>query len=143
MRREKPDVVHTHTAKAGTLGRLAARRAGIERIVHTFHGHVFQGYFSPAKARAFLAVERYLGKRTDAIVALSPRLKDELIELRVGSPDKIAVVPLGFDLEPFERADGAAFRQEMGAGPDTVVVGIVGRLTAIKNHELFLKAAAC
>lgn len=142
MRRERPDVVHTHMAKAGTLGRLAARLARVPRTVHTYHGTIFEHYFSPAKARLYLAAERALARRTDALVALSPRLKDDLLRLHIGRPERIEVIPLGFELESYAGADGRAFRREIGVEEGAPLVGIVGRLTAVKNHGLFLRAAA-
>jgi glycosyltransferase involved in cell wall biosynthesis len=142
MRRERPDVVHTHMAKAGTLGRLAARLARVPRTVHTYHGTVFERYFSPPKARLFLAAERALARRTGALVALSPRLKADLARLRIGRPERIEVIPLGLELESYAGADGRAFRREIGIDENAPLVGIVGRLAAIKNHELFLGAAA-
>jgi glycosyltransferase involved in cell wall biosynthesis len=146
MRRERPHVVHTHTAKAGTLGRLAAVAARVPVRVHTFHGHVFSGYFSPTKTRAFLAIERALARVTDRIIAISESQRRDLSELYRVAPDaKFAVVPLGLDLSRFAEVpdepplDGV--RAEFGVQSAEVVVGIVGRLTAIKNHKLFLDAA--
>ena len=84
LRRERPLVLHTHTAKAGTLGRLAALATGVPVRVHTFHGHVFRGYFSPLVTRAFLAVERFLARHTDRIIAISDSQKHELAEVLAG-----------------------------------------------------------
>ncbi len=142
--REKPDVIHTHTAKAGTLGRLAAIATGIPIRVHTFHGHVFQGYFSPSVTRIFLCIERFLARHTDCIVAVSDSQKHELAEIyRIAPADKISVIPLGFDLGPFLRVNGrdGIFRNSLGCGTDTFLVGWVGRLTAIKDPDLFLTCA--
>jgi glycosyltransferase involved in cell wall biosynthesis len=146
MRRERPHIVHTHTAKAGTLGRLAALAARVPVRVHTFHGHVFSGYFGPAKTRMFLAIERALARATHRIVAVSESQRRELSEpYRVAPASKIEVVSLGLDLSPFAAVPNTppvgGVRAEIGAGPDELVVGIVGRLTAIKNHRLFLDAA--
>ncbi len=140
----KPDVVHTHAAKAGTLGRLAAFECGVPVTLHTFHGHVFHSYFGPLKTRFYLEVERYLAKRTSRIVAISNEQKRELGEVyKVCDPNKIQVVPLGFDLNRFmedqinKRID---FRAHYKIADDEVAVGIVGRLVPIKNHPLFLEA---
>lgn len=144
MRRVRPHVVHTHTAKAGTLGRLAAILAGVPVRVHTFHGHVFDGYFSPAKTRAFLAVERALARRTERILTVSDHVRDELLALGIGRPEQVTVVPLGLDLDPFTQsaAQRGALRRELGVGDDAPLVGIVARLVPIKAHEVFLDAAA-
>lgn len=145
MRRYQPDVVHTHTAKAGFTGRIAAWLAGVPVIVHTFHGHVFRGYFSPAKTRLFLLLERLTARMSDAVITLTEALKREIAdEFHVTRSDRIVVLPLGFDLSPFlsaERRNGA-FRREWGVADDALLIGIVGRLVPVKNHALFLQAAA-
>ncbi len=140
----KPDIVHTHAAKAGALGRLAAKECGVPVIVHTFHGHVFHSYFGAAKTRFYLEVERYLAKISSKIVAISPKQKEELTETYgVCAPEKMEVVPLGFDLSRFQdnqidkRID---FRQKYQIADDEVAIAIVGRLVPIKNHSLFLNA---
>ena len=140
----KPHIVHTHAAKAGALGRLAARECGVPVLVHTFHGHVFHSYFNPLKTRFFLEAERALAKISNRIVAISDRQKKELAEVyKVCHPDKIATIPLGFDLERFEtdlvdkRID---FRHKYKIADDEIAIGIVGRLVPIKNHDLFLNA---
>jgi len=144
LMRERPDIVHTHTAKAGTLGRLAAICAGVPIKVHTFHGHIFDGYFSPMKARAFLLIERFLALFTDRVIAVSELVKDEIVnKLKVTEDSKCVVVPLGFELGRFlecEKRRGA-FRKELNVGPDALLVGIVGRLVPIKNHTMFLGVA--
>ena len=145
MRQVRPHVVHTHTAKAGTLGRLAARLTGVPVVVHTYHGHVFRGYFSPVATRLFLAVERWLARRTDRLLTVSQTVRRELLELGVGTPDRLTVVPLGLDLEPFLTVDpsgGNGLRRELGVEPGTPLVGIVARLVPIKAHEVFFAAAA-
>lgn len=140
----KPDIVHTHAAKAGAVGRLAASHSGVKVIIHTFHGHVFHSYFSPAKTRMFLEIERYLAKRTTKIVTLSEIQKHELTETyKVAPPDKFQIVPLGFDLSKFEtnkEEKRALFRKQYNLDDDEIAIGIVGRLVPIKNHALFLKA---
>ena len=139
----RPQIVHTHAAKAGTVGRLAAWLCGVPVVVHTYHGHVLRGYFSPAKERVFRAIERGMAHVTDELVAVSPRVRSELLEMGIGRSDRFSVVPLGFDLERF--TTGARFtgelRRELGLGPDTLLVGIVARLAPIKAHEVFFEAA--
>jgi len=144
FRRERPQVVHTHTAKAGLVGRLAARLAGVPVVVHTFHGHVFHGYFGPLKTRFFIFLERFLARLSDGIVTVSQGQRRELAAYSIAPLDKIRVVPLGFDLTPFLTAtaeDGADWRRRVGLPEDALLVGIVGRLTGVKNHRLFLEMA--
>lgn len=145
MQRYKPDVVHTHTAKAGFTGRVAAWLASVPVIVHTFHGHVFRGYFSPAKTRVFLLLERMTARMSDAVITLTEALRREIAdEFRVTSRERIVVLPLGFDLSPFlaaERKNGA-FRRLWNIPQDALLIGIVGRMVPVKNHALFLQAAA-
>jgi glycosyltransferase involved in cell wall biosynthesis len=144
LRRFRPHIVHTHTAKAGTLGRLAATICRVPIVVHTFHGHVFEGYFSPAKSTVFVAIERALARLTDAIVTLSPTQREAINErYRIVPRYRTYVVPLGFDLARFcvgSIAKGA-FRREIGV-IDAPLVTIVGRLTAIKDHPLLFEALA-
>jgi glycosyltransferase involved in cell wall biosynthesis len=144
VRRLRPDLVHTHTAKAGTLGRLAALLARVPVIVHTYHGHVFHGYFSAPRTRAFLAIERWLARRTDRLLTVSETVRAELLALGVGDPDRLTVVPLGLDLEGFLGCEAlrGGFRAELGVAADVPLVGIVARLAPIKAHEVFLQAAA-
>ena len=140
----KPDIVHTHAAKAGTVGRLAAMHANVPVIVHTFHGHVFHSYFSPLKTRIFLEIERYLAKKSTAIVSLSEIQKRELIdEFEITTEDKIHIIPLGFDLSKFTEnieEKRKKFRSEWNIADDEIAIGIVGRLVPIKNHDQFLWA---
>ena len=140
----KPDIVHTHAAKAGAVGRLAAIHSGVPVILHTFHGHVFHSYFGSVKTRMFLEIERYLAKRTTKIIALSELQRDELVnEFKIAPKDKFAIVPLGFDLSRFEtdkENKRKSFRAKYNIAHDEIAIGIVGRLVPIKNHELFLNA---
>lgn len=143
MRRIRPHVVHTHTAKAGAVGRAAAILAGVPVVVHTYHGHVLRGYFSPAKTALYRGIERSLAWRTDRLLAVTSRVRDELIALGVGKASQYRAVPLGFDLAPLlvaERRRGE-LRAELGVG-DAPLIGIVARLVPIKAHEVFLAAAA-
>lgn len=144
LRRERPDIVHTHTAKAGALGRLAALFAGVPIKVHTFHGHIFDGYFSPFKAKVFLLLEKFLAFFTDRIIIVSKHVKDEIVkELKITTEEKCAVIPLGLELGKFISCDKLknTFRKQINVGADTLLVGIVGRLVPIKNHKMFLSAA--
>ena len=147
MRRYRPDIVHTHTAKAGTLGRLAARLALGPRpiVVHTYHGHVLAGYFGPAKTAAFRTVERALAPLSDRLVGVSQATVDELVALRIARRTRFSVIPIGLDLDAFleaEGADGAGFRAEVGAGPDDVLAVFAGRLAPIKRVDVLLEALA-
>ncbi|HEY8548399.1 MAG TPA: glycosyltransferase [Vicinamibacterales bacterium] len=143
MREVRPHVVHTHTAKAGTLGRLAAFFRRVPVVVHTYHGHVLQGYFSPAKTRVFVGIERALARVSDELVAVSPRVREDLLRLGIGRPDHFSVVPLGLDLDRFAQAERlrGELRRELGVGADQPLVGIVARLVPIKAHEVFFEAA--
>jgi len=144
LRVERPQIVHTHTAKAGFLGRLAAQMAGVPVIIHTYHGHVLNGYYGPATSWLLKMMERGLARITDRLVAVSELVKEDLIAYRIAPAEKISVIPLGFDLEPFFncRSLRGQFRSELGLGPDIRLVGILGRIAPIKNHRLFLESAA-
>src|SRR5215213_5610332 len=144
MRRERPHVVHTHTAKAGFVGRIAARLARVPVVLHTFHGHVFHGYFSPVKTRLFLLIERLGARLSTRIITISPRLREEIAQFGVTGREPIEVIPLGFELEVFAaqgRASGG-FRRSLGLPPGAKLIGAVGRLVPIKNIPLLLEAAA-
>jgi glycosyltransferase involved in cell wall biosynthesis len=144
IRRERPHIVHTHTAKAGFLGRLAARLAGVPVILHTYHGHVLHGYYSPLKTQLLRRMENALARVTNRIVAVSAQVKNDLVAYGIASADKITVIPLGFDLDPFLSCEQyrGEFRRELGLNDGTRLVGIVGRIFPIKNHRLFLDAAS-
>jgi glycosyltransferase involved in cell wall biosynthesis len=158
FRRERPDIVHTHTAKAGTVGRIAGLfyrwltpnallgRPRACRFVHTYHGHIFHGYYGPLKTRTFVLIEKVLAKLiTDRIIVLSEQQRREINEdFGVGRAEQFSVIPLGLDTGDFAnwKERGRVFRDELGLAADDILVGIVGRLTEIKNHELFLRAAA-
>ncbi len=140
----KPDIVHTHASKAGAVGRLAAIRCKIPIIVHTFHGHVFHGYFGSFKTGIFKFIERYLAKKSTAIIAISHVQKKELVELhKICDPGKMYVIPLGFDLKRFSEnkpEKRTLFRQKYMLAEDEIAIGIIGRLAPIKNHYLFIDA---
>lgn len=139
----RPALVHTHMAKAGALGRRAARSVDASiRTVHTFHGHVLDGYFRPSVERVFIEIERRLARKTDALVAVSDEVRDALLDLRIGSPQQWRVIPLGFELDDLlavERPSGA-LRAAVGVASDTPLVGVLGRLAPIKDHATLLEA---
>ncbi len=140
----KPDIVHTHAAKPGTLGRLAAAHEKVPVIVHTFHGHVFHSYFGKVKTQLFLTVERYLAAKSTAIIAISESQKEELVnQYKICNTEKIKIVPLGFDLLRFrnhQEEQRKTFRNQYHLNDDTVAIGIIGRLVPVKNHPLFIRS---
>lgn len=142
----KPDIVHTHAAKAGAVGRMAAADLGVKAIVHTFHGHVFHSYFGPVRTALYKNIERFLARRSSRIIAISEKQKQELVEEhRICSAEKVTVIPLGFDLSRFQEEQSrkrALFRKVYGVADDEIAIGIVGRLVPIKNHDLFLDVIA-
>ena len=139
MRRTRPVIVHTHTAKAGTLGRVAAVVARVPIRVHTFHGHVLHGYFSPMVTRAVVLVERVLGSFTTHTVAVGQQVLDDLIAAKIASPGRSSVVAPGVQDPGPRPADEA--RQMLGVPTDSTVVTFVGRLTRIKRGERFVELA--
>jgi glycosyltransferase involved in cell wall biosynthesis len=144
IHRFKPDIIHTHASKAGSLGRWAAYRCKVPIIVHTFHGHVFHSYFGPTKTSMVKSVERSLAKISSSIVAISDKQKDELCNIHQIAPEeKVSVVPLGFDLNKFHEnkyEKRAQFRNEYNIDPEEIAIGIVGRIVPIKNHSFFIDA---
>jgi glycosyltransferase involved in cell wall biosynthesis len=152
LRGRRPRIVHSHAAKAGTLGRLAAllafRPSRRPFLVHTFHGHSLSGYFSSRRNALFLQIERFLARRTDRLIAVSEEIRDELAELGVAPRERFAVVPLGFDLSAFLVADSeraerrSALRADLGLPEDARVVTLVARLVPIKRVDRFLRVAA-
>jgi glycosyltransferase involved in cell wall biosynthesis len=139
IRRMRPDVLHTHTAKAGATGRIAALVAGSCRpraVVHTYHGHVLQGYFSEGRTAVYRQIERTLAKRTSALIAVSRQVKDDLVGMGIAPASRFAVIPYGFDLsgrvDPGGRLRGET-RSLLGLSESTFAVGWVGRLTDIKK----------
>ncbi len=143
MRREKPHIVHTHTAKAGFVGRFAARLARVPVVVHTFHGNVFKGYFPPHKTKLFIQIEKNLARSTDRIIVLGEQQRAEILQLGIGRAGQFRVIPLGLDLRPFLQAETlrGQLRAELGLAPETPVVGLVARLVPIKAVHLLLEAA--
>ncbi|MDH4113621.1 MAG: glycosyltransferase [Actinomycetota bacterium] len=144
IRRWRPQVVHTHLAKAGALGRLAARRMHVPVVVHTFHGHVLQQYFSDLKNAAFAAAERALAARTDALIAVAPQVRDDLLAKGIGREDQWHVVPVGVDLATLlrTRSSPEEARARLGLPTGGSVIGVVGRLAPVKDHRTFFEAAA-
>ncbi|ALO15090.1 D-inositol 3-phosphate glycosyltransferase [Salinivirga cyanobacteriivorans] len=142
----KPDIVHTHASKAGTLGRLAAISQAVPVIVHTFHGHVFHSYFSGAKTSVFKKIEQYLANKSSKIIAISNKQKQELSkEFNIAPPDKFEVIPLGFDLSRFRQDHSEkriTFRKRWNLKEDDFAISIVGRLVPVKNHKLFIESIA-
>jgi len=139
----KPDIVHTHSAKPGAVGRLAASSLNIPAIVHTYHGHVFHSYFGKLKTKFIINTERFLATKSHALIAISEKQKSELTEeFHIADKAKFKVIPLGFELKKFsENQDEKRkrFRREFNLGDDEIAIGIIGRLVPIKNHNLFLE----
>lgn len=140
----KPDIIHTHASKAGAIGRAAGIAYGKAKMVHTFHGHVFHSYFGTIKTNFYKNIERTLALKTDKIIAISNRQKIELWKKhRICSADRIAVIPLGFELEKFQQNQEEkrkVFRQKFKLEDAEVAIGVIGRLAPIKNHPLFIDA---
>ena len=163
--RERPDIIHTHTAKAGTVGRVAgwfyrwltpAVLWGRPRrcfFVHTYHGHIFHSYYGKFKTKLFLRIERILARMTDRVIVISPQQYDEIHkDFGVGrkgqfaliQEGQFAIIPLGLDLKVYSQWKSwrQAARRDLGLAESDLAVGIVGRLTEIKNHAFFLEAVA-
>jgi len=139
MREFRPHIVHTHTAKAGVLGRVAAGLTGVPVVVHTFHGHLLTGYFSPLGSHAIATVERTMARRTARLLAVGARVRDELLAAGVGRPEQYVVVPPGVDVPP--PVTRAAARAELELPPDVPTVSFVGRITGVKAPLRFLDVA--
>ncbi len=149
VRSFRPDVVHTHTAKAGFLGRLAASLAVRPRpkVVHTYHGHVLEGYFGRTKTELYRTLERAAARVSDVLVGVSRATVDDLVRLGVAPATRFRVVPLGLELDAFLELDpvpdpSAPLRRECGAQPGDVVAVFVGRLAPIKRVDIALEAVA-
>jgi len=140
----KPHIVHTHAAKAGALGRMAAFSCNVPVTLHTFHGHVFHSYFGSMQTAVYKNIERYLASRTTALVAISEKQKHELAEShKIAPASKFHVVPLGFDLEKFwtnQEEKRTEFRKKYHIEDNEIAIGIIGRLVPVKNHRMFLDA---
>jgi glycosyltransferase involved in cell wall biosynthesis len=144
---QRPRILHTHTAKAGTVGRTAAMTLGPATrplTVHTFHGHVLRGYFGPNAERGIVTAEALLARRTDLLIAVSTEVRDELLDRGIGRRGQFEVVPLGLDLAGFLAVEGpsGALRDQLGLPAGTPLVGVVGRLVGVKDHATALAAMA-
>ncbi len=141
IRKERPQILHTHTAKAGTVGRVAARLAGSRRppiVVHTFHGHVLRGYFGPVRTLFFRLLERWLAAGTTALIAVSPQVRDDLVALGVARRERFVVIRLGIELDERvapEQNGRAESRRYLGIPGDRFAVGWIGRMTAVKRTD--------
>ncbi|HEY9363169.1 MAG TPA: glycosyltransferase [Chitinophagaceae bacterium] len=139
----KPDIVHTHAAKPGAVGRMAAKAMNVPVVLHTYHGHVFHSYFNKLKTASFIQIERYLAGISDGIIAISEQQKKELaLDFRIAPSQKFHVIPLGFNLDKFQKSQQqkrAQFRQEFNVKDDEIAIGIIGRMVPVKNHALFLE----
>jgi len=137
----KPDIVHTHASKSGAIGRLAASKENVPVIVHTFHGHVFHSYFGKVKTLFYKKVERHLAKKSSAVITISDIQKNELVNIHKIIPkNKVKVINLGFDLTKFQtnqQKKRLKFIEEYNIKENEICIGIIGRLTHIKNHEMF------
>lgn len=141
----RPDIVHTHAAKSGVIGRLAADACNVPVIVHTFHGHVFHSYFNKWKTNTFIQIERYLAKRSTGIIAISELQKQELSNIyKICPAEKMKIIQLGLDLDKFQLHQDikrAEFRQKYNLFDGDIAIGIIGRVVPVKNHSLFVAAA--
>ena len=141
IRKERPQILHTHTAKAGTVGRVAARLAGSRRppiVVHTFHGHVLRGYFGPVRTLLFRLLERWLAAGTTALIAVSPQVRDDLVALGVAPRERFVVIRLGIELDErvaSEESGRGESRRYLGIPGDRFAVGWIGRMTAVKRTD--------
>jgi glycosyltransferase involved in cell wall biosynthesis len=145
IRERRPHILHTHTAKAGAVGRIAALLAGDARppiVVHTFHGHVLRGYFDPVRTYGFRLLERWLARTTTKLIAVSPQVRDDLVAFGVAPPEKFAIVRLGIELEQRVTTNGDArsqTRRVLGVPDGAFVIGWIGRMTAVKNTDDVLR----
>jgi len=141
----KPDVVHTHAAKAGVIGRLAAEACNVPVIIHTFHGHVFHSYFNKWQTNVFIHIERYLARKSTGIVAISASQKHELANVyKICPEEKLQIIPLGLDLDKFQNKQDEkrkTFRQKYKIEDHEIAIGVIGRIVPVKNHSLFVAAA--
>jgi glycosyltransferase involved in cell wall biosynthesis len=144
IKKFKPDIVHTHASKAGALGRRAAYDLKVPVIIHTFHGHVFDAYFSGIKSAFYQRIERNLAKKSSKIIALSENQRyDLVIRYKICPNEKVEIIPLGFDLSRFQenlQEKRQTFRKLYKIDDDEIAIGIVGRIVPVKNHELFVEA---
>lgn len=145
LRRFRPHIVHTNTAKAGTIGRIAALASGVRNTVHTFHGHIFAHYFGRLKTHAFVSLERALAHGTSKIIAVTAQQVHDLVDkYRIAPASKVVAVPHGLELSAFLNCESRrdALRSQLPVGRGDTVVGIAGRLYPIKAHDFFILSAA-
>ena len=142
LRRERPVILHTHTSKAGLLGRVAAHLTGVPIVVHTFHGLVLKGHYGPLKTNVVRVVERWLARFSDRLIAVGDEDKKDLLAYRIAPTHKIDVIPLGLELDHFidSRKRRGVLHRELGLDSASRLIGIVGRIAPIKNHRLFFDA---
>ena len=141
IREFQPDIVHTHTSKVGALGRLAAKKEGVAKIIHTYHGLIFENYFSGILNKGIIKLDRYLAGFTHHIIALSQQQKESLTSLyKITDSNKLSVIPLALDIDEFQfnKENRLHFRNQYQLKPTDIAIGIIGRLVAIKNLKLFL-----
>ncbi|MGB2763544.1 MAG: glycosyltransferase family 4 protein [Candidatus Aminicenantaceae bacterium] len=144
IKKKSPEIVHTHSSKAGLLGRLAAKLARIPIVVHTPHGHVFFGYFGPLKTKIFIILERLVSRITDRIIALTNKEKEDYIKFRIANEDKFDVIYSGIELDKFKELSEDKKQnlvKELGIPEKSLIIGTVGRLVPVKGHEFLIKAA--
>lgn len=144
IKKKSPEIVHTHSSKAGLLGRLAAKLARIPIVVHTPHGHVFFGYFGPLKTKIFIILERLVSRITDRIIALTNKEKEDYIKFRIANEDKFDVIYSGIELDKFKELSEDKKQnlvKEFGIPEKSLIIGTVGRLVPVKGHEFLIKAA--
>jgi len=142
FRSRRFDVVHTHSSKAGVVGRIAAWRAGVPCVVHTVHGQAFHRYAPWWQNQLYILAERFAARRCHRILAVAQAMVDQCVEARVAPPDKYSVVYSGMDLEPYFRArPDSNLRRRLGIPPDVPVVGKIARLFELKGHEFLIEAA--
>lgn len=144
FRKERPFIVHTHTSKAGFLGRLSAWLARVPVIVHTPHGHIFWGYYGPLITELFINMERLIAKITDKIICLTEQEKRDHIQFRIERPEKFVTIHSGIDFPVFQKSSflHGRLRDELGIPNGEPVIGTVGRLVPIKGHEYMIRAFA-
>ena len=145
IREYRPHIVHTHSRTAGVLGRFAAKFAGVPVIVHTFHEYPFYGFFSPLRSKVYIRMEALAARQSDSIITLTESLRQDIAEkYHISRKSRVTVLPLGLDLRAFadtQRHQGE-FRSRWRIPPEAPLIGTIGRLLPVKNHALFLEAAA-
>jgi glycosyltransferase involved in cell wall biosynthesis len=140
IKNEAPDVINTHTAKAGVIGRIAAIGTGI-KVVHTFHGHLLYGYFPPQKTKIVILIEKFLARFTDQIIAVGSQVKEDLLAAKIGSESQYFVISPAIPFPTFYSKIDA--RRTLGVENNTKVIGWLGRLTAIKRPDRVIELAKC